>query len=316
MSNEINIFDATTLPTGPDLPSLATFIAHVRAFLPKLTLSINPDGIWIRSTTAVVSAQCFFAALDYFAEFRLSPHHPVIEIPILTHELDAVLSSFISGAEAASHAMIRLQVRAADLAHLHVSTSSTATGTLERAIVRVCKPHPPYASGEWLPPALLPLPRLLSAEIYPVGPDVPTLLSTRNTVSPKVMIRTLRAHKAQRVNITLHSGGRLLVASEYGGNARQSELGGWGAARESSAPEIADGPRVYLSGLILALLKTLARVDASRFRIDRECGPGTPLQLLTTLGHVSYIRFFVADSSFTFDTSPPNPNPSSPEAQS
>jgi hypothetical protein len=301
MDSALNIWEATTLPTTPEHPTLATFLSHTRAFLPKLKLLVNPDGIWVRSTTAALSTQCFFAAIDYFATFYLSADHPVIEIPILSHELDAVLSPLTSGAECAA-SMVHFEIRTNDNAHLHVSTSSS-NGSVEHAIVRVCKPHPPFTAGDQVPESVAALPRLVTHDIYRLDPTMPVLNSTRNTISPKILIRTLRAHKAQRVNITVERCGRLIIASEYGGNARQSQLGGWTGEHTSNPDE--ESPRTYLSGLLLAMLKSVSRIDASRFRIDRECGAigqsEYPLQLLCTLGHVSYIRYFVCDSSWHFN---------------
>ena len=301
MDSALNIFDATAFPPNPDHPGLHAFITNTRAFLPKLTLSVNNHGIWIRSTTAALSVQCFFSALDYFQSFYISPEHPVLQIPILSHELDAVLSPLTATSDSSS--MVRFEIRASDHAHLHVSTAHHHTS--ERAMVRICKPHPPYASGEEVPGILTALPRLLSPEIYPVDPHTPILFSTRNFVAPKQLLRIMRAHKATKINLNIERCGRLIISSEYGGNARQSEIGGWsvdGATNEQAQ----DGPRTYLSGLIMALLKIFVRVDSTRFRIDRERDEEerqTPLQILATLGHVSHIRFFICDAAFHFTTS-------------
>tara|TARA_Y100000034_G_C6713879_1_gene315459 strand:+ start:128 stop:598 length:471 start_codon:yes stop_codon:yes gene_type:complete len=153
----------------------------------------------------------------------------------------------------------------------------------------------------------MPLPRLLSAEIYPVSPEAPALFSTRNYVTAKNVMRILRAHKAQRINLKIDRCGRLIISSEYGGNARQSQLGGWNSDEQPGwGGTDDDEPRTYLSGLLIALLKIFSHVDATRFRFDREFDADdnrTPLQILATLGHISYIRFFICDASFHFDTS-------------
>lgn len=299
MDSALNIFDATAFPPNPDHPGLHAFITNTRAFLPKLTLSVNNHGIWLRSTTAALSAQAFFSALDYFQSFYISPEHPILQIPILSHELDAVLSPLTATSNSSS--MVRFEIRSTDRAHLHVST--THQHTSERAMVRICTPHPPFASGEELPGILLSLPRLLSPEIYPVDPQTPLLFSTRNFVAPKQLLRIMRAHKATKINLDIGQCGRLIISSEYGGNARQSEIGGWTMSGDTTE-QVHDGPRTYLSGLIMTLLKIFVRVDSTRFRIDREHHEEehTPLQILGTLGHVSHIRFFICDSAFHFTT--------------
>ena len=169
--------------------------------------------------------------------------------------------------------------------------------SVERAFVRLSDPHPPFAAGAVVPPGLEMLPRLLLAQA-----GAPALCSTLHGISPKNLTRTLRSHKSQRVALAYMENAALLIGSEYGGNARQSEIGGYGA---QSVLGIASEGRTYLSGLLISILKIYTGVDSSRFRIDREEDDEAPLQILASLGHASYIRFYVPDSRFTFTTTLP-----------
>lgn len=289
MDSHTNIFECEWLPEHGALPSLLALVSNLRSFLPKLTLVLNAHGLWIRSTTAALSIQAFFSIVDYFSIFMVEG---VLEIPVLTHELDAILSALAAGHPTGG--VLSMWMAKDDMAHLHIAAK--LSNSTERAFVRVSEQHAPFAAGALVPSSVEPLPRLLLTQ-----PGCNVLCSTLHSVSPKNLTRTLRSHKAQRVALAFMANGALLVASEYGGNARQSEIGGFGAHQVLGAAS--DG-RTYLSGLLISLLKIYVGVDSSRFRLDREEGDETPLQILATLGHASYMRAYVPDSQFTFSTKP------------
>ena len=275
-----NIFQAEL--RGNQVVSVQSLVATLRSWLPKLTLLFTGDGLWIRSATASVACAILLNRVDYFDELAIAPPNTSLSVPVLTHELDAVL-----GASASSSAPVRISVRADDLSHLHVET---AGDFCERAVVHVCEQHPPHASGDLLPPELEGVPQFVA----------PGLRSTTNTLAPKALQRALRNHRGQLVRLTyLDHSGRVMISSEYGGNPRQTELGGAGVATVSDQDE----PRTYLAGMLSSLLKLYTPLDAPHFRVDRVCGPKAPLQLLGAIGHFSYVRIFLTDKTFTFDTS-------------
>ena len=258
---------------------------------PKITLRLNPDGVWCRFTNTAYGASIYLSPVDYCTEYRYMAQTPTVDLHVHTHELDHVLS------HAEPSSIVVLRVAQDDYSSLHINIYTQDRNEVYE-VACAAEPHDPASSGAWIPGELANMPTL----------NRPSH-STAHLYSPRDCMKALRLHKNHLVSVSISRTGRLSLTSECGGTLRETYL---------AQPPLLDHagqyiahtvyePVAYPTQLLSRLLRSILNAPRQQFSVHADAS-NKILELLCRVGFYSHVYYYIAPSDQTLSTTVPDDN--------
>ena len=302
------LFRVIFLPSSAQSPGLSVFLSSLRSVTPHVTLRLNRDGLFWRTSTINYSHEIYMAPVDYCVTYNYAASSSdFVSLPFLAHDLDAILNKQVSSTGCvstdnnstgkSSDRVVELLQYSEDRSKVVVNTYSNNLVDSDCLMLTVVNTDP-YEVGDAVP---------RECRYSIVGPqgDPYTPL-----VSPRDMLRCMRTHKNKIITVKIMRGGGLIISSENCGTKKQSVLQSLPYTNNNCFinSEIREFDSQYSSELLQSVLRAIQHCDRAHCLVSQALHREAPLVLAVSLGHLSFARFYLAPIASPFSREGDNEN--------
>ena len=274
------LVEYTMLPRQTRSMGIDIVFGQVKLLAPRGTLVFNAHGLWYRTTSAhgCVAIDSYFAPIDTAREYVYTGPPEGVRLHVQLCDLEQVFSGN-------NEHTIRMTVSSLDVSRLNIEVMENDF-VIEKVEVMLVDKHLPFVSGE----------RFMYAGVDMRGGYAYKSLN----VSAHALLRALKGHKSEQVDVCLEEHGGMRVESVYGTQRRESHISPSSSCIVEKFNRCGErGLRFSFNKAILTcLLKICSEGDGhtTNFFATSET---EPLQVVLAAAMSSHVRIYIGHKRHT-----------------